>query len=84
MGGSIEKGPDSTAEISEGSRADRSGNLGIGIRGLTKIRWFERQPDPWGPLPHSTVLGVHSLLQQDRSSGCLFSEEDKAESLSLL
>lgn len=58
--------------------------LELGVRGLTKIRWFERQPDPWGPLPYSTVLGVRPLLQRDMGSGCLFSEEDKAESLSLL
>lgn len=58
--------------------------LELGVRGLTKIRWSERQPDPSGPLPHCTVLGIHPLLKQDRGSGCLFSEEDKAESLSLL
>ena len=52
--------------------------LELGVRGLTKIKWFERQPDPLGPLPHSTVLGINPLLQQDRGSGCLFSEGDKA------
>ena len=33
--------------------------LELGVRGLTKIGWSERQPDPSGPLPHSTVLGIH-------------------------
>ena len=36
MGGSIEKGPNSTAEISKGSRADHSGTLGIGSKGADK------------------------------------------------
>lgn len=33
---SIEKGSDSTAEISKGSRADCSGTLGIGSKGSDK------------------------------------------------
>lgn len=37
------------AEISKGSRADCSGTLGSGVRGLTKIRWSERQPDLGSP-----------------------------------
>ena len=82
-GEKAEKGSNSTEEFSKGSRADLSGTLGIGSKGLTKIR-FEKWPDSLGPLPHSIVLGIHPLLHRDRGSGCLFSEEDKAESLSLL
>lgn len=82
---SIEKGLDSTAEILKGSRADCSGTWNWSKGSGQKIRWSEKQSDPSGPLPTLyTVLGIHPLLQQDRGSGCLFSEEDKAESLSLL
>lgn len=83
-GEKTEKGSNSTEEFSKGSRADLSGTLGIGNKGLTKIRRFEKWPNSPGPLPHSTGLGIHPLLHRDRGSGCLFSEEDKAESLSLL
>lgn len=64
---------------------DCSGTLELGVRGLTKIRWSEKQSDPLGS-PSSLYSAKNvPFSQQDRGFLMfILLEEDKAESLSLL